>query len=858
MRKINVEQLSGIVKRNGTDPVIFLGAGASATSGVPMAYDMAMQAARWAATIDRGWFPGDPRILESDVLNFLHSQSWFSQDMAVDDFYQQSMWLLNSPREQRRQFLIHVLQSVSEPSSGYHRLVQIVKERVVGTMLTTNFDDRFVKAFGSGLLITVADPHEYQRINTAPLHPQLIHLHGVAEHYMDRITEEEVQNLDTNLIAQVLPLLRDHPLIVVGYRGAEPSIMRSLLIDQLENARNFPHGIFWCVLDSTDPTDLAPMVTELAQKLGDNFALVNIEGFDQFMEEFSAAMRQDNPANIGQPGHVDPRHYDDIPFDSRAADRINFSDINETTLRRIASEHAIRMGINVPGSPDQDWYDNRLMAIGLLTRDGEGNIKPTNAAALLCANQRLENTSGNWLQISTPNRPPSAIDGSLVEIYETAFARLEEANLPIRIKGNQSRSVQPYGPIALKELLANALIHRDYESRDPVKMWIDKDFIRIESPGGLDSTLIQQLSSATALKNGSSIGEELNHKIHRGEVGTRFTAYRNPILAEAFWGLGYVDKVGSGLVDAVKSLQELGAGANLEIPSTNDKFVATANLSHLDIDESTGTAIPHRPTFYSANVTEFLSIPETIYSAKANINHPRESLALVAPRELPLYALHHGRLFTFANLHEANSPISAIADLGQIQHHDRHQMSSDDSSKTIVPELLRKALESRFVQCGMRVDRRRHRAYFRCDRQNARSVSYTTMGGRPMKRRVARWPQRLNVGTCEHDAVHYEITQFGDTWGLTLRPTYIVTLDGVSNQLPYREHASVVTRLQSDHYNPKVLADIRFWLRQLETSSGVISIDVGTSLVAISTRLITFEGYSDDLEEKSDDDFIES
>ena len=211
MRKINVEQLSGIVKRNGTDPVIFLGAGASATSGVPMAYDMAMQAARWAATINRGWLPGDPRILESDVLNFLHSQSWFSQDMAVDDFYQRSMWLLNSPREQRRQFLIHVLQSVSEPSSGYHHLVKIVKERVVRTMLTTNFDDRLVKAFGSGLLITVADPHEYQRINTAPLHPQLIHLHGVAEHYMDRITEEEVQNLDASLIAQVLPLLRDHP-----------------------------------------------------------------------------------------------------------------------------------------------------------------------------------------------------------------------------------------------------------------------------------------------------------------------------------------------------------------------------------------------------------------------------------------------------------------------------------------------------------------------------------------------------------------------------------------------------------------------------------------------------------------------
>ena len=857
MKQISAEQLTAIIKQSGIDPVILFGAGASATSGVPMADDMSMQAARWAAAIDRGWQFDDPRIRESDVRNFLGSQPWFTPDMTVEDRYQHSMHLLNSPRELRRQFLFHVLNNVSEPSSGYHRLVHVVKARIVRTMLTANFDDRFEAAFGPGPLITISEPHEHQWINTAPPHPQLIHLHGKAEHYMDRIMEEEVQELDDDLISQVLPLLRDHPLIVIGYRGAEPSIMRSLLIEQLDNARKFPHGIFWCALEGTKPDDLAPMVKELAQKLQDNFALVTIEGFDQFMDEFSAQIEHGIASTPPEAGYPDTQAYDKLPLDTRPTERARFDDINETTLRRIATEHAARIGIHVTELPDQDWYHSRLTAIGLLTRDAEGDITPTNAAVLLCAENGREISPGHSVEISTPDRPPSSIDGSLVEIYETVFARLEEANRPIRVKGARSRYAKPYGDIALKELLANALIHRDYNSRDPVKVWIDKDFVQIESPGGLDAALIQQISSLVQTGKESSLGQEFRNRIFRGEIGRRFTAYRNPILAEAFWGLGYVDKAGSGLVDAVRSLEDAGATANLEIPPNNDRFIATASLAHLNIDESTKTARPRRPTIYWANVTNFLSVPDNIFSAKAKFDHPRETSALAGTRHLPSFSFRNGKLFTFSDLNEPNSPFAGVAYLNDVQRHSIDEIEHDHSLQTVLPELLKKALETRLFHCGLRVDRRRNRAYFRCDRHDAHYVNYTTMAGRQQRRRVARWPQKLNSGYCEHEAVNYEITQFGREWGLVLQPTFIITLDGVSDQLPGNEQASIVTRLQSDNYNRSVLADVRFWLKQLETSNGVIKIDTGSASVEISTSLLTFEGYSDNLEEQPDDHLVE-
>ena len=107
-----------------------------------MAADMAALATRWATAMDKGREPEDPRIRESDVQNFLHSLPWYSLNLEVEDLYQHSMRLLNSPRELRRRFLLQVIHNVSEPSSGYHDLAQLAKNRIIRTILTTNFDDR--------------------------------------------------------------------------------------------------------------------------------------------------------------------------------------------------------------------------------------------------------------------------------------------------------------------------------------------------------------------------------------------------------------------------------------------------------------------------------------------------------------------------------------------------------------------------------------------------------------------------------------------------------------------------------------------------------------------------------------------
>ena len=560
--------------------------------------------------LERSQDPKDPRIRESDVHLFLESQPWFEASLPIEDLYQHSMRLLNTPREMRRNFLMEILHNVSDPSEGYLSLANLAKRGIIRTIATTNFDDRFEAAYGSGALLVASTRESYKAISTAPQHPQLIYLHGQAEYYMDRIMADEVQSLEPDLVSRILPLLRDRPLIVIGYRGAEPSVMKGLLLDHISEAGDFPQGIFWCVLDGTGPDDLSPMAKQLADKVGDNFALIEISGFDQFMAEFGETIREDSFHSVRQTASLsDWLPPEGASFDLQPATQISKECLNLSLLHNIVLEHSKRIGVSVPSDPDDEWYEDRQQLMGLLARDEAGVLQPTNAAVLLCSDEGRTITPGHWVEISTPDRPPNAVDGPLLHIYEKVFNTLQEANRPIRIKGYRSKVQLPYGPIAIKEMLANALVHRDYQSSDPTTIFIDRDHIIFENPGGLDEPIIRELSRASGETDMSAVGEEFQDRVNRRDVGRNCTAYRNPILAEAFWGLGFVDKAGSGLMDAVHSLRDLGADAKIRVPESNNVFTATISIPHIEIDDATNTAIPTRPALYYSNLVEFESIP---------------------------------------------------------------------------------------------------------------------------------------------------------------------------------------------------------------------------------------------------------
>lgn len=171
------------------------------------------------------------------------------------------------------------------------------------------------------------------------------------------------------------------------------------------------------------------------------------------------------------------------------------------------------------------------------------NNAPTVAGLLLFASNPRYFFPGAYVQyLAMPGDDLTQQPVDQAEISGDILSILRE--LDTRIKTGITTALQrqsilreslarDYPEISLRELLVNAIMHRDYQSNTPVKLYRFSDHIEIHSPGGLYGEVTAQTL-------------------------TKRSSYRNPILAEALKTLGYVNKFGYGIQRAQAALQENG------------------------------------------------------------------------------------------------------------------------------------------------------------------------------------------------------------------------------------------------------------------------------------------------------------
>jgi ATP-dependent DNA helicase RecG len=100
----------------------------------------------------------------------------------------------------------------------------------------------------------------------------------------------------------------------------------------------------------------------------------------------------------------------------------------------------------------------------------------------------------------------------------------------------QRVDVTEYDLDAVREAMANAVVHRDYSANEPIQMRLFDDRLEIQSPGPLPSDLTIE-------------------RILAGGV----TRTRNPILAQILLASGYMERAGFGIVFIRQQMQKLGA-----------------------------------------------------------------------------------------------------------------------------------------------------------------------------------------------------------------------------------------------------------------------------------------------------------
>jgi ATP-dependent DNA helicase RecG len=127
------------------------------------------------------------------------------------------------------------------------------------------------------------------------------------------------------------------------------------------------------------------------------------------------------------------------------------------------------------------------------------------------------------------------ISGDLTSVVREMESRLK---LLIQTKlrpvsGMQESLVPDYPEWALRELLMNAVMHRNYDSNSPIRCYAFSDHIEIMSPGGL---------------YGEATPENFPTR----------NSYRNPVIAEAMKSLGFVNRFGYGVQRAQRLLADNG------------------------------------------------------------------------------------------------------------------------------------------------------------------------------------------------------------------------------------------------------------------------------------------------------------
>ena len=168
---------------------------------------------------------------------------------------------------------------------------------------------------------------------------------------------------------------------------------------------------------------------------------------------------------------------------------------------------------------------------------------PTNAAALLFAKDPLRWIAGayvqfvRWAGTTMADDPVSAksFSGELLTVLRevASFVELRTESYPVAETPFRERPEIDYPPVAVREILMNAIMHRSYESNAPVQFYWYEDRIDIQSPGGL-------------------------YGMASPENFPRQTDYRNPVIAEAMATLGYVNHFGRGVIRAQDALRRNG------------------------------------------------------------------------------------------------------------------------------------------------------------------------------------------------------------------------------------------------------------------------------------------------------------
>lgn len=794
-------------------PILLLGSGASFRSGVPTAAEAVKQIARlvYSERVLGGGRPPE-RVKPSEWESWLRAFPWFIQgvERLAENFPLVVEHLL-TPAEFRKRVLLDLMTPRNPISGGYRMLSDFVMRGLIHTILTTNFDGCLPDA------LRARQPHirHIHEVNRSPGDHaqfnvfnkcQIVWLHGRAEHYSDKNAAGEIGALDTEITALLRPLLAGSPIIVVGYRGAEPSIMEGLFGQNVQGRLAFPHGVFWCIRHGETPHT---QVEALARRLGSNFTLLRIDGFDELFDELARELTgyERYSAGGGRPALPEEQ-----AFDERLIDGATIADLDLDLALPVLRQYCEKLG-RAPVSSDT------LLPLmheqGLLVR--QGRTERVSASALLLFGKDTQAFFPHAVvSVTEAGKKREVYGGNLISQHRNLLEKLEaaEVNPLLKVKKRRAHDERTaYPPRAPVELLVNMLVHRDYEITEPASIDVNPEAeIVFSNPGGLTHKLADRIA----------VGDD-----GRMTVSERLTDQRNPSLCDIFFGMSAMERAGTGLLDVAEMMREWGGGSAFYHHGREARFEARVARPQASAGSRT-IARSETPTgLYVLNALPFAVIPDQVSVVKLKMPL-RERPRSVDLTECGLFIDRGTELWSFVPLPVLIGLLDPIVDIDASAAVDRAKIEAAPDAKRVLSWLLRKHWErhlARFKAEGLILeDGRKHRAYFEGNGENGRTVVWNSAQRRGNRRDVVKRRADGMRAWFENEGFGYDIVEIGGLWCVRIKPFYMFTGRNARTPLPaFTRTAKATSRMKFDR-NKNVEADLVFWSSFLGQGSETINI----------------------------------
>ncbi|WP_406876092.1 SIR2 family protein [Sphingomonas sp. 179-A 2A2 NHS] len=334
----------GDVERHRGRAVFLIGAGCSASAGIPLAAGVAEQAIVRIADdygIERDGRGGHEALVALIAANRVPER--YGPVDGVVPWGRLYSYIftehMKHPNEQR-ELISRLVEDKEYTLNWAHAcLGALVEKRFVHTILTTNFDQLALQGvIRTGIVPVVADGLEsLNRISPTPSRPQVVHLHGSMHTYELRNSYAALRETedDRGLQVMMMSLLKEASvLVIVGYAGGEEGVMTLLQYA----AKALPRMVvYWIAYE--DDLDLLSERAKALLTTGENKFFILGQKADDFFNQVVGEAGIGAPDWLSDPLGVLERQAD-ISIDASAGPDVRR--LQEAYKARVA--HAVQNG----------------------------------------------------------------------------------------------------------------------------------------------------------------------------------------------------------------------------------------------------------------------------------------------------------------------------------------------------------------------------------------------------------------------------------------------------------------------------------------------------------------------------------